>query len=100
MRRSWARSDGKRYVPIAREAPVILIMRLTPGRENWHPVTSEIPLEAWKTIDADSKYMGMAGYHAVSAVEDAASKRALLAEGASISVRHDTSAPQVRFKRG
>ena len=61
-------------------------MRLTPGRENWHPVTSETPLETGKTIDVDSSHRAIAGDHAVSYVEEMASRGALLAERSSFSI--------------
>ena len=82
MRRSWVRRRGERYILVAREASVILIMRLTPAREDWPPVTSEIPLETGKTIGGDSNYMVIAGDHTVPAVEETNSIGALLAERA------------------
>ena len=57
-------------------------MRLTPGREDWPPVTSEIPLETGKTIAGDSSYMPIADDHTVPAVEEMNSIGALLAERA------------------
>ena len=82
MRRSWVRRRGERYVLVAREASVILIMRLTPAREDWPPVTSDIPRETGKTIGGDSNYMVIAGDHTVPAVEEMNSIGALLAERA------------------
>ena len=82
MRRSWVRRRGERYVLVAREASVILIMRLTPAREDWPPVTSDIPRETGKTIGGDSNYMAIAGDHTVPAVEEMNSIGALLAERA------------------
>ena len=61
-------------------------MRLTPGRENWHPVTSETLFETVKTIDVDSSHRAIAGDHAVSYVEEMASRGALIAERSSFSI--------------
>ena len=82
MRRSWVRRRGERYILVAREASVILIMRLTPAREDWPPVTSDIPRETGKTIGGDSNHMVLAGDHTVPAVEEMNSIGALLAERA------------------
>ena len=82
MRRSWVRRRGERYILVAREASVILIMRLTPAREDWPPVTSDIPRETGKTIGGDSNYMVIAGERTVPAVEEMNSIGALLAERA------------------
>ena len=68
-------------------------MRLTPGRENWHPVTSETLFETVKTIDVDSSHRAIAGDHAVSYVEEVASRGALLAERSSFSISFSGSTP-------